>query len=505
MSISFTKYINITSGVIGADQVGARSLGLRVFSSNPLIPSNSFATFTSADDVISYFGSASTEAAIAEFYFGFVSKTIQSPPSIDFSSWVAAPVAPTIFGAPAATATLAALNLITSGHLNLTLGVTTQELTGISLAAAGSLAAVATALTTAINAVTSDPEWHTAVVTYNATRACFQLVGGSAVASPVSVSPVASGTDVGLAIGWENVNTIFSAGSLAVTLTNTLVASSQASNNFGTFSFIPTLNQAQHTEIATWLNSQNVEFMYLARVSSSIAAAVSAAIIGLAGVVMTLDGTAAGQFPSLLPGAVLAATDYDKPNAAQNFMFQQYSAIQPNVTDDASSATYDALRVNYYGQTQTNGKVISFYQRGFVTGGVTTPTDIGTFANEMWLKSDVADGFFNLLLAVNSVPTNAAGRAMILATLQTSINKALINATISVANAPLTNTQKQAIGRISGSDKAWYQIQTIGYWIDIEFSSSVNTSGATEYAANYTLIYAKNNSIRKVIGSHDLV
>jgi hypothetical protein len=505
MAISFTNYINITSGVIGVNQTGARSLGLRVFSINPLIPSNSLATFYNAAQVLSFFGSASTEYAIAAFYFGFVSKTISSPQQIDFSSWVEAAVAPTIYGAASATATLATLNTITSGRLNLTLGVTTQELSGINLSGAANLAAVATLLTTAINAVTTDPEWHTAVVTYNATTANFVLTGGVAAVSPVSIAAVSTGIDTGDFIGWRNINTVFSAGSGAMTLTQTLSASAAASNNFGSFSLIPAMSEAQHVEIAAWLETTNVEFLYLARVSSSTAVAVSAALIGFPGVSMTLDGSIIGQFPALLPGTILAATDYTKQNAAQNYMFQQDTTLLPNVTTDALSQTYDALRVNYYGQTQTNGQLISFYQRGFLTGGATAPTDIGTYVNEMWFKSAVADAFMNLLLAVNSVPTNNAGRAMILATLQSVIAQALFNSTISVANASLTNTQKLAISSIAGNTTAWQQIQTSGYWLNITFSSYVNMSGVTEYQANYTLIYVKNNSVRKVVGTHDLV
>ena len=298
---------------------------------------------------------------------------------------------------------------------------------------------------------------------------------------------------------------LFRSGSGAMTLTQTLSASAAASNNFGSFSLIPAMSEAQHVEIAAWLETTNVEFLYLARVSSSTAVAVSAALIGFPGVSMTLDGSIIGQFPALLPGTILAATDYTKQNAAQNYMFQQDTTLLPNVTTDALSQTYDALRVNYYGQTQTNGQLISFYQRGFLTGGATAPTDIGTYVNEMWFKSAVADAFMNLLLAVNSVPTNNAGRAMILATLQSVIAQALFNSTISVANASLTNTQKLAISSIAGNTTAWQQIQTSGYWLNITFSSYVNMSGVTEYQANYTLIYVKNNSVRKVVGTHDLV
>lgn len=505
MSIAFTKYVNITSGVIGSGAVRARELILRVFSTNPLIPSNSLAEFTSAADVSTFFGSTSTEYAIAAFYFGFLSKTIVAPSKICFASWVQTAIAPTIFGSTAATATLTALQAIAAGRLNLTLGATTRELTGLNFSAAGSLAAVATSLQTAINAVTTDPQWLTAAVTFDATRGAFKLVGGAVGVAPVKVNPASTGVDAGVAIGWEDINTLFSAGSAAMSLTQTLIASSAASSNFGSFSFVPTLNQAQHVEIATWLATVNVTYMYLARTSAANATAFSGALVGFAGVSLTADGTATGQFPSLLPGAILAATDYTKRNASQNYMYQQYSAIAANVTDDTTSAAYDNLRINYYGQTQTAGQLISFYQRGVLMGGANAPTDMNIYANEMWFKSEAGDAFMSLMLALNQVSTNAGGRAQLISTLQSVITKALFNGVISVANAPFTNTQILTITQISGSAKAWYQVQNSGYWFDVSFSSTVTQDGRTEYQGNYTLIYTKNNAIRSVQGTHDLV
>jgi hypothetical protein len=95
---------------------------------------------------------------------------------------------------------------------------------------------------------------------------------------------------------------------------------------------------------------------------------------------------------------------------------------------------------------------------------------------------------------------------MCLGVIAASITRGLFNGTISAANAPLTTSQIDFIESIAGTDaKAAQQVQNIGYWINGYFTSSVNTNGVTEYQFNYTLIYAKNNSIRKVNGTHSLI
>lgn len=503
MSIRFTKYVDITSAVEGVSQIRERQLILRVFSTNPLIPTNSFAEFFSADEVGEYFNTLSTEYLIAQKYFAFISKNATQPPLISFSSWVNANVAPKIFGSKNATATLSALTAIVNGNLTLTLGPVTHTLAAIDLSGAGSLSAVATLIQTAVRTQT-DANWATATVTYNSTAQAFDLVGGVVPTSgtiPVNCSHSA-GVDVGVALGWEDVLTIFSYGSAAVSLTDTMIASTSASSNFGSFYFIPSLTVDQNTELATWLATQNVMFMFMCPTSAANATPFSNALINFGGVALTLSPTT-GDYIELLPAMILASTNYNNRNASQNYMFQQ-GAFTPSVNDDADSDDYDLLRVNYYGETQTAGQQISFYQRGVLMGLSTSPTDMNVYANEMWFKNAMGDMFMNLLLALAEIPANNSGRATLLTGSQSVIDKALFNGTISVGN-PLSFVQQATIGSITGDPNAWRQINTIGYWIDFTFSTTITIDERTEYQANYTLVYTKNNAIRKVVGSHILI
>lgn len=499
MAISLNRYVSITSGVGAAAAVSTRELIGRFFSQNPLIPTGTVLEFSSSDDVESYFGSASTEFKRAEFYFGWISKNITTPQKISFYFWPAAATGSLVFGKPG-TYALGAFTAITTGDLTLTLGGFTHHLTGINLSSAGSLAAVASAVQTAVNSFSGGGSaWTGATVAFDATRGSFNLTSGAT--GPDTVSVAAGGTtDLAGPLGWLT-GAVLSNGAAAQSVTGLLVTSINVSNNFGSFAFIPVLTQAQIVEAAAWNNTQNVDYMYSVPVLPACASSVSAAVIDIGGTTLTL-APLPGEYPEQAPMMIEAATDYTKRNSVQNYMFQIFG-LTPSVTTDADADLYDGLTVNYYGQTQTAGQLIQFYQRGVMTGLPVDPADQNVYANEQWLKDAASAAIMTLLLALAQVPANAQGRSQILAVLQGVINQALFNGTVSVGK-PLTTAQKLYIGNATGDENAWQQVQNIGYWVDVQIVPFVE-DGVTKFKAVYTLIYSKDDIIRKVEGSDILI
>lgn len=497
MAISIKRYVDVTSGVGAGAGVRTRELIGRLFTVNPLLPTGSFGEFGSADEVGAYFGTTSEEYKRALFYFGWVSKNIKRAKKISFARWADAATAPQIYGKVANYA-LSAFTGITAGTFSLTLGATTNTIGPLNFSTATSLSDVAAAIQTAIRSKTG-AMWTGATVTYNATRKSFDFVGGQTGAAVISVA--AGSPDVALALGWLTGATL-SNGSALQTVSDVLTQSADGSSNFGSFLFMRALSLAEVTEAATWNDARNVQFMFTPSVLAVDAANYYAALAGLSGVTVTLSATS-GEYPEMVPMIVLAATDYTARNAVQNYMFQQFT-LTPSVTTDADANTYDAQRVNYYGRTQTAGQLIDFYQRGVMMGLATDPTDQNVYANEMWFKDAAAAQILSLLLNLPRVPANAAGRAQLLAGLQSVIDQALFNGTISVGKT-LTTTQKLYVGTITGDELAWHQVQNIGYWIDCTIQSYVTVDSRTEYKAVYTIVYAKDDAIRKVEGSHVLI
>lgn len=312
MAISLTRYVDIVSGVGAGANVPTRDLVGRLFTANNLLPPQSFISFTTAAEVGSYFGLGSEEYLRSLFYFSWISKNLTQPQSIQFARWVQTAVAPMIFPVQNGGTVLANWTAVTSGSFMLTMGGFTFTLSSLNFSAAGSLAAVATIIQSAIEAESGGGAmWTGATVTYSASYGGFLLVGGANgnVANPINVVAGGGGTDITPAgfLGWlpqgQNVNgnyisgAIWSTGSAVETVTQTLTNSATASNNFGSFLFLTNLNVTLQnvTDAANWNNTQNVVYMYSQEVLPANAVTWQAALGSIGGVGLTLSPTISFQ------------------------------------------------------------------------------------------------------------------------------------------------------------------------------------------------------------------
>lgn len=503
MPINIDYYVNITSGVGATEQLPARQLIPLFFDDNALIPSGGYVNFPNNNDgaanVLAYFGADSEEYERALFAFSWVSKSIRQVPSISFARWNSAACAPVIYSDPASTdITLGDWQSITNGDFTLTMGSHTFHLSGLNFSATASLADVAGVIQTAVQAQTGGSTlWTSATVTYNATRKSFDLLGGTTGAAAISVT-IGGTHDVAGILGWLSSSAIFGPGAAIQTITQAIQGLVTINNNFGSFGFTATLDTAQITEAATVNAGYNNMFMYSIPCTSSTASAIQAAVSAIAGctTTLTLDGDVT-QFDEMDPMLVLGATDYTATNGTQNYMFQQFPGALPVITTDAGAATYDTLNVNYYANTQDNGQTVNLYQRGVMNGGATAPAAQNTYANEVWLKSSMQTALMNLLLSINKLSANLHGQSQVLAIVQSQIQQALNNGTISVGRT-LTAQQQLYITNATGDPNAWQQVQNIGYWV----TTTITQSGSpAQYTINYTLIYAADGVVNKITGT----
>lgn len=204
-------------------------------------------------------------------------------------------------------------------------------------------------------------------------------------------------------------------------------------------------------------------------------------------------------FAELEPMIILAATDYTAINGVQNYMFQQFD-IPATVSTDTSYESMISDNINFNGETQSAGKKFSFFQRGVMNDG----TPINIYANEIWLKSACEAELFNLLMALPEISADTDGVAILKTSLLSVVDQALRNHVVSVGKT-LTNVQKQYIALVTGDEKAYLQIQSLGYWLDVRTESYTATGGGTEWKAVYTLMYSKGDVISFVSGTHIMI
>lgn len=508
--ISQSRYIKIVSGVGAGASVAQRQLILRLITQNSTLPPGIVAQFSTAAAVGAYFGLNSEEYKRSLAYFAFISKNTKSPALISFARWVSASIPPMIIG-DALPKVLSSFSGVNAGTLTLNNGNTAIPIVGINLSTATSMTQVASMIQTALIA-NLDPSLKTdSTVTWNSNTNQFVLTGASALIGSGAITATATGTanDISQLLGWATGGTVFVAGQTADTAQGAVAKSAGISNNFGSFVYCTPSAPMANTDIAavaSWNDAQNNMYIYSVAVALSNLQTLFALVTGFSGCALNvLSTTQANDYVEQSPCEILAATDYTAVNATQNYMYYQFAARNTTVSDDATANTCDAARGNYIGVTQNAGQQLAFYQRGVLCGGSQAAVDMNTYANEMWLKSAVASTLMALFLAVGRVPANITGQAMILAVMQSIIDTAKNNGTIS-AGKTISIVQQQYITQVSGDPGAWRQIANIGYWINVTFSSYVNTnSGLTEWQANYTLLYAKDDAIRLVNGSDTMI
>lgn len=501
MPISMDNYVDISSSVGGNNTVPERKLTLRAFDDNALIPTGDFVTFTNAADVGTYFGTNSEEYARAVFYFGWVSKSGNIPPTLDFARWNAAATAPVIYGAKGPQS-LASYTPISTGAFILTLGGITHTIGTLNFTSATSLANVASIIQTAVRAAAGTGMWTAATVTFDATNSRFVLTGGAAGVANILVAAGTGGNDIAGQLGWLSATAILSNGAAAEEPVDAFTASVTNDNNFGSFLFMGDITQNQIVANAEFNDTLNNQFMYSVACDADNASALFTVLGPISGVGLTLN-LVDGEFAEMVPCMIEAATAYDQRNGVQSYDYQPNFDLTPSVSNNEDLATYEALNVNFYGVTQTAGVLRAFYQPGFLMGAGNDATDMNVYANEQWFKDAAQASLLTLLLSLNQIPANLVGKAQMLGILQGVIQDALFNGTIEPTKT-LTTAQKATITQLTGDPLAWQQVFNQGYWVDITITPTT-VNDKTVYVANYLLIYSKDDTIRKINGRDILI
>jgi len=500
MAISMSKYVSIVSGVGGEATVARKDMILRILTTNPLAPFDKVLEFSgdaakALKAVGGYFGTLSTEYKMASKYFGWVSKKITTATKISFARYAPTAIEPTIIPT-IAVPSLSAFTSITDGGMTVNMDGASYEITGLDFSAATSLTDVAGIIQTAVRGNTSGGAiWTAATVSFVANYG-FELTGGVAGAAVISTATApTAGTDISGLVGWDIASSpIVSNGANLETITAALDRTSNISNNYASFTFKETLTSDEIVEAATWAKNQNYSYVYVVGCEDSDYVSLSASLADKNCVALTYDNQA--SYAELIPAIIGAATPYERVNGVMNYMFTQFSDIEPSVTTDAKADVLDPLRINYMGQTQKAGKLVSFYQDGFDMAG----TQLNVVYGEIYLKDVITTACLNLLLGVGNVPASERGDAMFRSVVIPELEAAKANGIISTAK-PLNNTQKAYIDEQTGEEDSWRELQNNGYIL----ISGVEIFDTNRYKWNYILLYSKGDAIIKVTGSDIMI
>lgn len=485
MAISQERYVEIASGVAGGTVGAMQKLVGRVFTDNEALEPNKLYSMRNAEEVVLFFGQDSEEAKLARMYFSYVSPLPATrPQELQFFLHPNTDRPAQLVGS-SDLAPIDDIKTIEDKKVQVSVNGQAQEEFEVTLTKIVSYSDVAQALSKAIKL---DVRYEINPLG----QGQFVVSGDFDSLSIQGAIPNAIGLSQGRYVE----------GKTSQKLSETIAEST----DFDSFGSIMVLTQNSLEDLkaaAELVATYNVRYQFYIDVPEGLEEEYSEAFIDTASTGLIYGK--GGYRLSALPAAIMAATDYDRRNATVNYMFRSPNITLPvQVTKDADANKLDPLRINYYGQTKTNGVKISFFQRGFLCGKSTAPVDMGVHANEQWLKAKITQEWFTLLISQAKVPANRDGVAMGKMVIEGVAEQALFNGTI-LRGKELTTNQQIAISELTGDADAWRQVYDTGYWSEVEIVEYTGESKLPEYKLQYTLIYAKGDSVRKVSGSHNLI
>ena len=122
---------------------------------------------------------------------------------------------------------------------------------------------------------------------------------------------------------------------------------------------------------------------------------------------------ATGQIAAFVMGWA-ASLDFTRLNGRQNTAFKHQSGLPGQVFSGTIASYLLSYGMNFYGDYTTANQAFLFYNNGSVSGPFLW---LDSYMNQIWLNNQLQLSLMVLLTTVNSIPYNAAGYALIEASL----------------------------------------------------------------------------------------
>lgn len=454
-TIPVSQLVTINPAVVSA---GGNPLSLNtvMLAQSLLVPTSSLLEFSSADDVADYFGSSSTEAALADNYFLGFDNSTKKPGTLYFAGYANVARAAFVRGQSLAGVTLTQLQAI-SGTLAITIDGSPNS-GSVNLAAASSFTNAATLINTALTLTGGD------AVTWDATYSQFVVTSGTTGdASTIAFATGTAAAALGLSAG------VISQGADADTPTSAMDRIEEQGQNWAAFMTIFEPDLDDKTEFAVWSNSQNNRYAYVAwDDDTGYLTANNAAVFGTivdtnnyGGTVVVYDSVAIAAFVCGYIGSV----DFQALNGRATPAFKSQSGLETSVDTLSAATAVLSNNASYYGlyQAPGQGNIYSILYDGRMNGSPFRWLD--TYINQIYLNAQLQLAIFVGLTQNNATPYNSQGETLIRSWCQDPINEALNNGSIRTG-VPLSAAQKAQIASQAGLDIS-AQLEGQGYYLQI--------------------------------------
>ena len=487
MAIPASQIVKINPRVVQASGTDLVLNGL-FLTTNALIPAGGVLGFSTADDVASFFGSASEEYRVAAVYFAGYKNSFKKPRQVFFGSRVNAAAGAWLRGSKYA-GTLAQLQAVTSGTLTLTINGTECAVTGISLASATSYSAVASAIQTKLAAVVQNT-----TCTYSSQTGAFQI--SSPTTGAASTITYCEDSTLATLLGLTQAKgATLSQGSDALDVADNMRSIRGVTENWATFTFLYSATDDEILDLSAWASAQGVEYLFVAwSTDSNLKNQVDTVSIAY-----KLKEASAGATTLIFGDQVYAAfimgtaasIDWDRTQGAITFAFKSLDGLAPTIDNATEATSLLGKKCNLYGTYATRNDDFVFLYDSNMYGDYNF---IDPFINSIWFNNALQVAIMQGLAQSPRVPYNEDGYTQIRSWCQDPINRARRNGVID-PGLNLSEAQKTELIREAGLDIT-SNLQTDGYYLQvIDGGPQVRTTRDTP---SVSLWYSYAGSVQRV-------
>lgn len=492
MAIPASQIVSISPRVL---QAGGTDLVLNglFLTENELVTTDAMIrSFATATDVMDYFGATSAEYAAAQVYFAGYNNSYKKPSSVVFGRRVLNSTGATLTGSEF-TGTLADLQAISAGTLNISIDGAEVALTGIDFSEVTSFSGAASVLNSALSAASS-----TATVQFSSVTNSFVITSGTlGSAGSISYAEASeSAANVGAVLNLtESAGATVIPGVDAMTVANNMAAIKAHSENWATFTPLYEASDAEALALAAWAGLQGVEYlcvlysnadaMTAQNDTTSIAYQLEQAE---AGATTLIYGNA--QDAAFIMGSV-ASIDWERRNSTITLAFKRQNGLAANVTNATVASVLEGKHVNFIGEYATRNDEFVWLYPGRMYGEYNF---IDPFVNAIWFNSAIQTAIMSGLATAGRVPYNEDGYTLIRAWIQDPIDRAFRNGVIDTG-MQLSNAQIAQVASEAGLDIS-QELQANGYYLQVEDAGpSVRTN---RESPNLSLWYCYAGSVQRV-------
>jgi hypothetical protein len=326
-------------------------------------------------------------------------------------------------------------------------------------------------------------------ITYDSVSGAFVIVSDTAGAD--SVITFASGALAASLLLTSATGAVLSQGSDAASpgsFMTSLIGVTQNWANFTTAFDPDESGFANKLAFSTWTSQQNDRYGYACwdtsaspTISSPDTSCLGSAIdqAGNSGTCLIWDPDGAQKAVFALGYA--ASLDFAQTDGRTTFKFRRQAGMQATVSDLTAAINLGGNPAltddrgngyNFYGAYAEANTNFIFMANGFVSGRFKW---FDSFVNQIWLNSSFKAALINLLLTARTIPYNAAGRALIEASLADAINSGL-NFGAYRAGVTLSQLQISEVNTAAGKNIAT-TLQQRGWYLQVgDASPSVRQS-----------------------------